>query len=248
MSAAEWVVGFHPVLAALDRWPDRVEVVWFSADAGGGRGGRIIEAARQAGVRFAAVPRRKLDEIASSTAHNGFAARVAPVPLVDPDALLVSAGPVCLVGLDGLEDPHNLGAVIRLAAGLGIGGVVVAGPHPPPLGGAVAKVAAGTLPLVPLAHVGSLGDFARAAKDRGFWVYGADVEGDPVQEVDFAERTLICVGGEAAGLRAKTRRHVDVMLAIPLAEGVESLNLAVATGILCWEWRRRVRPVGAAGS
>ncbi|MBP2670639.1 MAG: methyltransferase, TrmH family, group 3, partial [candidate division NC10 bacterium] len=84
--------------------------------------------------------------------------------------------------------------------------------------------------------------------DRGFWIYGADVEGDPVQEVDFAERALICVGGEAAGLRAKTRRHVDVMLAIPLAAGVESLNLAVATGILCWEWRRRIRPSPAAGT
>lgn len=248
MSSAEWVVGFHPVLATLDRWPDRVEVIWLSADAGGGRAGRIIEAARQAGVRFATVPRRRLDEIASSTAHNGFAARVAPVPLVDSDVLLAAAGPVCLVGLDGLEDPHNLGAVIRLAAGLGLDGVVVAGPHPPPLGGAVAKVAAGTLPLVPLAHVGSLGDFARAAKDRGFWVYGADAEGDPIQEVDFAERALICVGGEATGLRAKTRRHVDVMLAIPLAAGVESLNLAVATGILCWEWRRRVRPSPPAGT
>jgi 23S rRNA (guanosine2251-2'-O)-methyltransferase len=225
-----------------------VEVVWLSADAGGGRAGRIIEAARHAGVRFATVPRRKLDDIAASTAHNGFAARVAPVPLVDPEVLLASAGPVCLVGLDGLEDPHNLGAVIRLCAGLGLGGVVVAGPHPPPLGGAVAKVAAGTLPLVPLAHVGSLGDFARAAKDRGFWVYGADVDGGPVQEVDFAERALICVGGEAAGLRAKTRRQVDVMVGIPLAEGIESLNLAVATGILCWEWRRRVRPSAATSS
>ena len=248
MSSADWVVGFHPVLAALDRWPDRVEVVWLSADAGGGRAGRIIEAARQAGVRYTTVPRRKIDDVAASAAHNGFAARVAPVPLVDAEVLLASAGPACLVGLDGLEDPHNLGAVIRLAAGLGLDGVVVAGPHPPPLGGAVAKVAAGTLPLVPLAHVGSLGDFARAAKDCGFWVYGADVEGDPVQEVDFAERALICVGGEAAGLRAKTRRHVDVMLAIPLAAGVESLNLAVATGILCWEWRRRVRPSPAAGT
>jgi 23S rRNA (guanosine2251-2'-O)-methyltransferase len=161
------------------------------------------------------------------------------VALAAAGALLELPSPVCLIGLDTLEDPHNLGAVARLVAGLGLGGIVVSGPHPPPLGGAVAKVAAGTLPLVRLAHVGSLGDFARQAKEAGFWVVGADMEGTPVTGFELPERLLLCLGAEAGGLRAKTRTALDASVAIPLAAGVESLNLAVAAGILAWEWRRR---------
>jgi 23S rRNA (guanosine2251-2'-O)-methyltransferase len=140
---------------------------------------------------------------------------------------------------DGVEDGHNLGAVIRTVAAFSLGGVVVAGPHPPPLGGAAAKVAAGSLPLVRVAHVGSLGDYARRARDSGFWAYGADRDGEPVAAVELPERLLLCLGAEASGLRSKTRALLDGRLAIPVAPGVESLNLSVAAAILAWEWRRR---------
>jgi len=238
-AAADWVVGFHAVLAAIEHTPDRVELVCVAEGAGGGRGRRIVEAARAAGARCHPIPRRQLDEIAAGAAHNGVAARLAPVGLADAGALLALPGPICLLGLDSLEDPHNLGAVVRLAAGLGLGGIVVSGPYPPPLGGAVAKVAAGTLPLVRIAHVGSLGDFARQAKDAGFWVVGADMAGASVTGFELPDRLLLCLGAEAGGLRAKTRAALDATVAIPLAAGVESLNLSVATAILAWEWRRR---------
>ena len=246
---ASWVVGFHAVLAAIEHTPDRVELVCVAEGAGGGRGRRVAEAARAARVRCQPLPRRQLDEIAAGAAHNGFAARLAPVPLVEPGALLDTPGPACLVGLDTPEDPHNLGAVIRVAAGLGLAGVVVSGPHPPPLGGAVAKVAAGTLPLVRIAHVGSLGDFALQAKRAGFWVIGADAAGDPAPGFELPDRLLLCLGAEAGGLRAKTRAALDGLIAIPLAAGVESRNHTGATAILAWEWRRRHRPGGVpAGS
>jgi 23S rRNA (guanosine2251-2'-O)-methyltransferase len=237
--AAEWVVGFHAVLAALEHQGDRVEVVCIGEGTAGGRAGRVLAAVRAAGVRCHPMPRRQLDEIAAGAAHNGFAARLAPVALAAAGSLLEVYGPACLIGLDSPEDPHNLGAVVRVAAGLGLAGVVVSGPHPPPLAGAVAKVAAGTLPLVRLAHVGSLGDFARQAKDAGFWVVGAAMEGSPVSSFELPDRLLLCLGAEATGLRAKTRAALDATVAIPLAAGVESLNLSVATAILAWEWRRR---------
>ncbi|MBZ5588811.1 MAG: RNA methyltransferase [Acidobacteriia bacterium] len=236
---AEWVAGFHAVLAVLDREAARTEVVWIAEGLGGPRARQVLEAVRTAGVRYASVPRRKLDEVAAGTAHNGFAVRLAPAPLAEAESLLDPVGQVCLLGLDGLEDGHNLGAVVRSAAAFALGGVIVAGPHPPPLGGAAAKVAAGTLPLVRIAHVGSLGDFALAAKEAGFWVYGADAGGTPLDRVELPERLLLCLGGEAGGLRAKTRRALDGAVAIPLAAGVESLNLSVAAGVLAWEWRRR---------
>jgi 23S rRNA (guanosine2251-2'-O)-methyltransferase len=236
------VVGFHAVLAALEHQAARVELVLVQQGGGGGRSERVLEATRRAGVRWQAVPRARLDELARDLAHNGFAARLAPAPLADAEELLALPTPVCLVGLDGVEDGHNLGAVIRTAAALALGGVVVAGPHPPPLGGAAAKVAAGALPLVPVAHVGALGDYARRARDAGFWVYGAQREGEPVASIDLPERLLLCLGAEASGLRSKTRAFLDGCLAIPIAAGVESLNLAVATAILAWEWRRRYPP------
>ena len=239
MSQPEWVVGFHAVLAVLERERARVEVVWVAEGLSGARARQLLEAVRAAGVRYASVPRRKLDLVAGGVAHNGTAARLAPAPFADPGALLERAGPLCLLGLDGLEDAHNLGAVVRTAAALALGGVVVAGPHPPPLGGAAAKVAAGTLSLVPVAHVGSLGDFALTAKRSGFWVLGADSRGTPVDELELPERLLLCLGGEASGLRAKTRRALDGTVSIPLAPGVESMNLSVAAGVLAWEWRRR---------
>ncbi len=236
---AEWVVGFHAVLAAVEREPARIEVVWVAEGGASGRVRQLLDAVRAAGVRYARVPRRKLDEVAEGVAHNGAAARLAPAPLAEAASLLGAPGPSCLVGLDSLEDGHNLGAVIRTAAAFALDGVVVAGPHPPPLGGAAAKVAAGTLPLVRVAHVGSLGDFARAAKDGGFWVWGAEAGGTPLESIELPDRLLLCLGAEAGGLRAKTRTALDGVVAIPIAAGVESLNLAVAAGVLVWEWRRR---------
>lgn len=238
-------MGFHAVVAALEREPSRVELVLVGAEIGGGRARRVIDLARVTGVRFDTVPRKRLSEIAAGLAHNGFAARLAPTPFADPEALFEPAAASCLLGLDGIEDPRNLGAVVRVAAAFGLSGVVVGGPHPPPLGGATAKVAAGTLSQVRVAHVGSLGDFARRAQDAGFWVFGAIAGGDDVSRVDLPERLLLCLGSEAGGLRVKTARALDGAVGIPLTPGVESLNLAVAAGILAWEWRRRF-PLPAA--
>ncbi len=235
---SDWVVGFHAVLAAVEQTPERVEVVLL-ADGAGGRGRRILEAAVRRRLRVRPAARRDLDEVAGGVAHNGFAARLTPVPLADPSALLAAPGEALIVGLDSVEDGHNVGAVVRVAAAFALAGVVLGGPHPPPLGGAAAKVAAGTLPLVRVGRVGSLGDWARAAREAGFWVFGADAQGRPLDAVKLPERLVLCLGAEGAGLRAKTRAAVDEIVAIPLAAAVESLNLAVAAGILAWEWRRR---------
>jgi 23S rRNA (guanosine2251-2'-O)-methyltransferase len=240
LSGSEWVVGYHAVVAALSREAARLELVLIAAGTGGSRARHVIELARAAGIRFDTVPRQKLAEIADRVAHNGFAARLAPTPFADPNELLAASGPACVLGLDGVEDGHNLGAIVRVAAAFDLSGIVVAGPHPPPLGGAAAKVAAGTLPLVAIAHVGSLGDFARRAKDAGYWVFGAVAGGDDVRALEIPERVLLCLGAEAGGLRAKTARAMDGTIGIPLSVGVESLNLAVAAGILAWEWRRRI--------
>jgi 23S rRNA (guanosine2251-2'-O)-methyltransferase len=199
------VIGFHAVLAALERQSELVELL-LVAETPDGRQRRVLDIARQRRVRFRFAPRRELDELAGGVAHNGFAARLSSVPLTDASDLLELSTPVCLLGLDAIEDPHNLGAVIRVAAGLGLGGVV---------------------------------DFALAAKDAGFWVFGAVRDAPSIMAADLPDRLVLCLGAEAGGLRAKTRAALDGTVGIPLAKGVESLNLAVASGVLAWEWRRR---------
>jgi 23S rRNA (guanosine2251-2'-O)-methyltransferase len=158
------------------------------------------------------------------------------VAFVDLDDLVRSEDEASgLLLVDDLKDPHNLGAVLRTAAALAVGGVVIAGPSAPPLGGAVAKAAAGTLGRVPLARAQVAADALIQLRDRGYWVLGADAGGTPVGEVRPAKRWVLCVGAEERGLRAKTRSQVDEFVAIPMAGGVESLNLSVSAGILLWE-------------
>ena len=145
------------------------------------------------------------------------------------------AEPSRLLLVDDLSDPHNLGATLRTAAALSIDGVVIAGPSAPPLGGAVAKAAAGLLGRVPLARARVAADAISRLQRKGYWAFAADAAGTPIGQVQKVSRWVLCIGAEERGLRAKTRSRIDEFVAVPMAEGVESLNLSVSAGILLWE-------------
>jgi len=230
-----WTVGFHAVLGVLES-SQPVDVLWIQKDRRDRRMQRIRTAARSRGVRYDLVPRARLDGVADGVAHNGCAVRSAPVAFVELDDLVGAQGEASrLLLVDDLKDPHNLGAVLRTAAALSLDGVVIAGPSAPPLGGAVAKAAAGLLGRVPLARVRVAADALVHLRERGYWAFAADVDGTPLGEIRHSQRWVLCVGAEERGLRAKTRSQVDEPVAIPMAEGVESLNLSVSAGILLWE-------------
>ncbi len=227
-----WTVGFHAVLGVLES-SQPVDVLWIQKDRRDRRMQRIRTAARTREVRYDLVPRARLDGVADGVAHNGCAVRSAPVAFVELDELVGAEGEVSrLLLVDDLKDPHNLGAVLRTAAALSLDGVVIAGPSAPPLGGAVAKAAAGLLGRVPLARVRVAADALTYLRDRGYWAFAADVGGTPLGEIRHSQRWILCIGAEERGLRAKTKSQVE---AIPMAEGVESLNLSVSAGILLWE-------------
>jgi len=229
-----WTVGFHAVLGVLES-SQPVDVLWIQKDRRDRRMQRIRTAARTRDVRYDLVPRARLDGVADGVAHNGCAVRSAPVAFVEIDELVGAEGEVSrLLLVDDLKDPHNLGAVLRTAAALSLDGVVIAGPSAPPLGGA-AKAAAGLLGRVPLARVRVAADALAYLRDRGYWAFAADVGGTPLGEIRHSQRWILCIGAEERGLRAKTKSQVDEPVAIPMAEGVESLNLSVSAGILLWE-------------
>jgi len=230
-----WLIGFHAVAGALEAGRP-ADLLWLQDGRRDRRAHQLAEAARRRQVPIRWVPRGRLDELAGGVPHNGCALRCAPLGWRALDELITASDrPGRLLLLDAASDPHNLGAVVRTAAAFALDGVIVAGPSAPPLAGAVATAAAGHLERVPLARTSVAADALRALREAGYWCYGAAADGGSLSGVRAIERWVLCVGGEARGVRAKTRSMVDEWLAIPMAPGVESLNLAVAAGIMLWE-------------
>lgn len=230
-----WLVGFHSVLAAVQKGRG-VTALWLQQGRRDRRCQQLTDLARELGIPVRWVPREELDRRSGGSPHNGCAARCEPISLARFDELVADEGrPARLLLLDSVTDPHNLGAAVRTAAAFALDGVVVAGASAPPLGGAVARAAAGHLERVRLARAQVAADALHTLRDAGYWVLGADAGGTPIDRVRPSERWVLCVGGERRGLRAKTRHQVDELVSIPMAVDVESLNLSVATGILLFE-------------
>ncbi len=208
-------------------------------EATGGSLTEILGLAREQGVVVQRVPRSKLDEIAHETRHQGVLAYISAKPYVELDDLIELARkrkPGLIVVLDGVEDPHNLGSVIRSAEGSGAAGVVISKRRAVPLTGTVAKASAGALEHVEVARVPNLNQAIGHLKDAGFWVVGAAVEtGQNYYESDFTGPTAIVIGGEGAGLSRLTAERCDFLVRIPMLGKVASLNAGVAAGILLYE-------------
>lgn len=251
MADLEWVVGFHAVLGALTG-ARGVEQVWLQRGRRDGRTRRVAEAARRRGVPVRQVERERLDGVAGGTPHNGCALRVAPVSVLAPDDLVAEAGaPGRIVLLDDVQDPHNVGAVVRTAAAFEVDGVILAGPAAPPLGGALAKAAAGYLDRVPVSRCTVAADALAGLAAAGYWVVGAEAGAPSIGHSRPVDRWVLCLGSEERGVRAKTRSRVDEWVSVPIAPEVESLNLSVAAGVLlyhmCALWPERTEGDGSRG-
>ena len=234
MSETSWIFGFHSVEGALSSGAP-IDLVLLQDGRRSARSSRILGLSRAAGISFRFVSSRKLEELAGGVAHNGFAARSAPVQFRPLEECIPEEGqPSRMLLVDAVSDPHNLGAVIRSAAAFAVDALIIAGPSAPPLEGAVAKAAAGHLYRVPLVRTKVAADSLRHLAGEGYWILGAESSGSDLSRWKSCDRWVLCMGSEAKGLRAKTRSQIDEYLAIPMAEGVESLNLSVATGILLY--------------
>lgn len=237
-----WIVGVHAVGAALEAGRP-LDLVWVQRGRRDRRVQGLIEhaAASEVPVRF--VPRANLERVAGGVSHNGIAARAAPRSFSPLESLMRprgTRGRVLL--LDDITDPHNVGAIIRTAAGFGLDGVIVAGPGAPPLGGALAAAAAGQLERVPVARAKVAGDVLRWLREAGYWCFGADAAGATVAAARPPDRWALVLGSEGRGLRAKTRAFVDELLAVPIRPEVDSLNVSVAAAVLTYALLEREQP------
>ena len=231
------IAGVHPVREALraGRAFDRVLI---ARGAGGPRLQEIIDLARERSVTLRFEPREALDRASNGATHQGVvgfgaAHRYAELDQVLPDAKL-------LVVLDGVEDPHNLGAIIRTGHAVGASAVIVPDRRAAGLTETVAKAAAGALEHLPVVRVGNVNQTLDDLKKRGFWIYGLDERGGQVyNEIDYLQPTVFVLGGEGHGLHELVKKHCDALVRIPMAGAIASLNVSVATGVVLFEWRRR---------
>ena len=207
----------------------------------------LVERAKVASVRVHPVDDRRLDELAGTNRHQGVVARVdASLPQVTlADVLEHPAEPPLLVVLDGVTDPHNLGACLRSADAFGAHAVVVPKDRAVGVNATVAKAASGAADTVPVIAVTNLARALRDMKAAGVWIVGADAGGESLFTADVGGAIAWVLGAEGQGLRRLTREHCDRVVGIPLGGTVESLNVSVATGI-CLFATRRARSLAAA--
>jgi len=228
--------GIHPVAEAL-RTGHPLERLLVAQGAGGPRLQELIDMARRASVPVRFEPRGALDRLAGSTAHQGVIAMGAARQYADIEQV---ARAELLVVLDGVEDPHNLGAVIRTAHAAGAGGIVIPERRAASLTDVAAKAAAGAAEHLPVTRVTNINRALEDLKVRGYWIYGLDERGaESYDRVEYALPTVIVLGGEGKGLHEQVKKHCDSLVRIPLVGNISSLNVSVAAGIVLFEWKRR---------
>lgn len=211
--------------------------------SGGPRLQEIIDLAREHSVPVRFEPREALDRASNSAAHQGVVAFGAVQRYAELEDVVARAGVQLLVLLDGVEDPHNLGAIIRTAHAAGASAILIPDRRAAGLTDVVGKAAAGALEHLPVVRVGNVTQTLEMLKKRGFWIYGLDERGTQLySEIDYARPTVFVLGGEGQGLHQLVKKHCDVLVRIPMAGAISSLNVSVAAGIVLFEWRRGHTP------
>ena len=239
--------GFHAVTSRLRQRPQSIHDLYVDTGRHDARMRELAARANAAGVRVHPVEAERIDALAGTTHHQGVVAVVdAALPHVTLDDVLDTlTEPPLLVVLDGVTDPHNLGACLRSADAFGAHAIVVPRDRAVGVNATVAKAASGAADTVPVIAVTNLARTLRDLKSRGVWLLAADVGGERLDTADLTGSVAWVLGAEGAGLRRLTRELCDRVVGIPLLGSVESLNVSVATGI-CLYATRAARHRGAA--
>lgn len=229
----ETIYGIRPVIEALRSTRREVYEV---LDSSGN--GEVASEARKHDVSIKKTPRDRVDELSRGGLHQGVVARVSPYPYSDLEEILAIEKPLVLV-LDGVTDPHNLGAALRVADGAGASGVVIPKDKAVGVTAAAVKASAGASEHVRVARETNLRRAIDRMKKAGLWVYAAEAGGTSYANVDLAGPVGLVLGSEGRGVRRLVREGCDGEMSIPMLGCVESLNVSVATAVLLYEARRQ---------
>lgn len=195
----------------------------------------IIELCKQRHIRFETLPAQKLESLPGNP--RDVAAFVSPIEYADIEDIIENAGETSIVVvLDGIEDPGNLGAIIRSAECFGVDGIVIPKNNACPVNMTVLKTSAGAVTHIPIARVTNVSDSLEKLKNAGYWVYGTDAKAkQSLGKTNFDKKTAIVIGSEGKGMRQLVTKHCDVLVSIPMFGHINSLNASVSTGIVLYE-------------
>ena len=240
--SGDLIFGRNPVLEAL-RSGAALDTIYMSG--GGGSLGQIRSLAKEKGIVVKDVQDKKLTQLSGGASHQGVAAVMACAEYVTIDDILaVSAekgtAPFIII-CDEIEDPHNLGAIIRTAETSGADGIIIPKRRSAGLNGTVFKTSAGAASYVPVARVPNLASAIDELKERGVWIYGTDASGAEYTETDFTGACALVIGSEGFGISALIQKKCDFMVRLPMEGRINSLNASVAAGIFMYEVLRQRR-------
>ncbi len=244
-SAAKVLFGFHAVGVRLKTAPASVIEVYFESTRRDARMRQFLDRAREAGVRLIEADALRIAKLAGSHGHQGVAARVQPIEQARSlddllEQLEPTGEPPLLLVLDGITDPHNLGACLRVADGAGAHAVIAPKDHAAGINATVAKVASGAAETMPYFMVTNLARTLGELKERNIWVIGtSDDAPRTLYQADLKVPVALVLGAEGQGMRQLTRKTCDELVSIPMHGAVESLNVSVASGVCLYEALRQ---------
>ncbi|HSI53123.1 MAG: 23S rRNA (guanosine(2251)-2'-O)-methyltransferase RlmB [Ramlibacter sp.] len=242
MSSPKVLFGFHAVGVRLKTAPRSIIEIYADPTRKDARMRQFLERANEAGARVIEADGMRLAKLAGSHGHQGIAARVEPLAMTNSldDLLDGIQGPPLLLVLDGVTDPHNLGACLRVADGAGAHAVIAPKDHAAGINATVAKVASGAAETMPYFMVTNLARTLGELKERSIWCIGtSDDAPRTVYQADLKAPVALVLGAEGAGMRQLTRKTCDELVSIPMRGAVESLNVSVASGVCLYEALRQ---------
>jgi len=231
----ERICGVHAVYEALIAGRRPIDRIHIAREAASARVREIVEIARRKGIPVRRENREALNRLGRGEVHQGVLAVSSAATYTPLEKLLEAKAPLVVI-LDGVEDPHNLGAVIRTAEAAGASGIVIPERHAAPLTTAVARASAGALEHLPISRVTNLVRAMEEMKGRGLWLVGVVPDGEKLwTESDYSGPVALVLGAEHRGLRRLVRENCDLLVRLPMSGRIASLNVSVAAGILLYE-------------
>jgi 23S rRNA (guanosine2251-2'-O)-methyltransferase len=234
------VYGVNPVLEAIRSHPTRVRYVAVVRDQSS-RLQKVMAEAKSAGVAVRMLPTSQVDKLAGRGVHNGVVAEVQEAAYADFDDAIAREETKFVLILDGITDPQNFGAILRVADGFAVDLVVIPEHESVGLTPAAVKASAGASQWVAVAQVTNLSRTIEALQKNGYWVYAAAADGDRADAIDFTGKVAIVMGSEGKGVRRNVLEHCDRTISIPMFGHVDSFNVASAAAVLCYEVVRQTR-------
>jgi len=240
----EKLAGVNSIMEAL-RGKRRVHKIYIQEGRAGKRIDELLQIAKKKGIFFQYVDKQRLDQMYTTANHQGVIAQVDSYEYSSVDEILEQAAllgkePFILI-LDGIEDPQNLGSIIRTAECAGVQGIIIPQHNSSEVTAAVARASAGAVEHIPIARETNLVNCIKRLKEKGLWVVGADMEGSEYFSCQMPSPTALVIGGEGSGIRRLVRQNCDMLVSIPMTGLISSLNASVAAGLVIYEVVRQRR-------